>query len=94
MQTSAQIFFGKKLFEIHFSIFYSIYGVGDGLAKQNLHFKLYRIYRLYCNHKGLTFLALTPNNLCKNYMNNSYAFLFLTGIIYFYNSIMTEAPII
>ena len=94
MQTSAQTFFGKKLLEIYFSIFYSKYGVGDGLAKQNLHFKLYRIYRLYCNHKGLIFLALTSSILCKNYMNNSYTFLFLTGIIYFYNSIMTEAPII
>ena len=44
MQTSAQTFFGKKLLEMHFSIFYSKYGVGDGLAKQNLHFKLLTEY--------------------------------------------------
>ena len=44
MQTSAQTFFGKKLLEMHFSIFYSKYCVGDGLAKQNLHFKLLTEY--------------------------------------------------
>ena len=36
--------FWKKLLEMHFSIFYSKYGVGDGLAKQNLHFKLLTEY--------------------------------------------------
>ena len=58
------------------------YSRGDSLVKQNLNFKLDRIYRLYSKHQDIIFLELTPNILCKNYMNNNYTLSFLTGITY------------
>ena len=89
------LFFEKKLLQYFFQYFtdwyFCKYNKGDGLTKQNLNFKLDRIFRLYSKHKGLIFLLLTPKILCKNYMkNSSYTFSFLAGIINLFNMVLTN----
>ena len=82
--------FLKYFFQYFTHWYFYKFSKGDGLTKQNLNFKLDQIYRLYSKHQGLIFLALTPKILCKNYINNSYTFSFITCIIYLFNIVLTN----
>ena len=81
--------FSKDFFQYFTHWWFCKYSKGNGLTKQNMNFKLDKIYRLYPKHQGLTFLALTPKSLCKIYMNNSYTLSFLIRIVYLFNMILT-----
>ena len=82
--------FSKYFFQIFTDLYFCEYSKGDGLTKQNLNLNFDRIHGLYSKYQGLIFLALTPKILCKDHMNNSYAFSFLTGINYPFRMVLAN----
>ena len=91
MRASTQTFFEKNFFELFFVVFYTLVLLQIQqrwwVDKGKIYILNLTKYIIYSSVK-VYFFSANSKSLCKNYINNSYTFSFLTGIIYLFNMVL------